>query len=52
MEKLGFSRCEVDQAVFYRQGKGKLMIVLVPKHIKITDLGYLHWILGIEVLRI
>ena len=74
MEKLGFSRCEVDQAVFYRRGKGKLIIVLVhvddctivanaqplithfkieiAKHIKITDLGNLHWILGIKVLQI
>jgi len=74
MEKLGFSRCEVDQAVFYRRGEGKLMIVLVhvddctivanaqplithfkieiAKHVEITDLGDLHWILGIEVLRI
>ena len=72
MEKLGFSRCEVDQAVFYWRGEGKLMIVLVhvddctivanaqplimhfkikiAKHVKITDLGDLHWILGIEVL--
>ena len=74
MEKLGFLRCEVDQAVFFRRGKGKLIIVLVhvddctivantpslvtgfkseiAKHVDITDLGDLHWILGIEVLRI
>src|SRR6266498_191235 len=74
MEKLGFSRCEVDQAVFYRRGEGKLMIVLVHvddctivanaqplithfkieivKHVEITDLGDLHWILSIEVLQI
>jgi hypothetical protein len=29
MEKLGFKRCEVDQAVFYRRGEEKLIIVLV-----------------------
>ena len=74
MEKLGFKRCEVDQAVFFRWEKGKLIIVLVhvddcsivanskplimgfkteiAKHVDITNLGDLHWILGIEVLRI
>ncbi|PPQ83602.1 hypothetical protein CVT26_001384 [Gymnopilus dilepis] len=74
MEKLGFKRCEVDQAVFYRKREGMLMIVLVhvddctlvattlplitkfkiaiAKHVGITDLGELHWILGIEVRRI
>ncbi len=74
MDQLGFKRCEVDQAVFYRQGEEKLIIVLVhvddctivvktqpliarfkieiAKHVEITDLGDLHWILGIEVLRI
>ncbi|PPQ85111.1 hypothetical protein CVT26_005400 [Gymnopilus dilepis] len=74
MEKLGFKRCEVDQAVFYRKKEGKLMIVLVhvddcmlvatalplithfkiaiAKHVGITDLGELHWILGIEVRRV
>jgi hypothetical protein len=74
MEKLGFLRCEVDQAVFFRRGKEKLIIVLVhvddcsivatslslvtgfkteiAKHVDITDLGSLHWILGVEVLRI
>jgi hypothetical protein len=29
IEKLGFKRCEVDQAVFYHQGEEKLIIVLV-----------------------
>ena len=74
MEKLGFLRCEVDQAVFFKQGKGRLIVVLVhvddcsivanssslvtgfkteiAKHVNITDLGDLHWILGIEVLCI
>jgi len=74
MEKLGFKRCQVDQAVFFRRGGKKLIIVLVhvddctitanttslitgfkteiAKHVDITDLGDLHWILGIEVQRI
>ena len=74
MTALGFSRCEVDQVVFYRrcEGMGVLIIVLVhvddctivgkgqglitrfkveiAKHVGITDLGDLHWILGIEIL--
>jgi len=29
MEKLGFKRSDVDQAVFYQQGEGKLIIMLV-----------------------
>ena len=74
MEKLGFSQCEVDQAVFLRRAGKKLIIVLVhvddctiianaqplitqfkieiAKHVDITDLGDLHWILGIEILCI
>jgi hypothetical protein len=73
MTALGFLRCEVDQAVFYRKGRGQLIIVLVHvdgctivgtsrdlidrfkaginKHVEITDLGEIHWILGIEILR-
>ena len=74
--KLGFSRCEGDQAVFYRRcektnmliimlvhvddcsivGKTKALIsrfkVEIVKFIDITDMGELHWILGIEVRRI
>jgi len=71
---LGFLRCDVDQAVFYRRKGNTLMIVLVhvddctivatsillitkfkieiAKHVAISDLGELHWILGIEVKRI
>ena len=71
MEKLGFKRCDVDQAVFYRRMGSTLIIVLVhvddctiagtsislilrfkieiAKYVTITDLGELHWILGIEV---
>ncbi len=76
MEKLGFVRSKVDQAVFYRRDEGRkiLIIVLVhvndcsivassqpligqfkieiKKHVDITDLGDLHWILGIKVQRI
>ena len=73
MTKLGFLRCEVDQAVFYRRKGPMLMIVLVhvddctivgtsrdliakfkseiTKHVEITDLGEIHWILGIEICR-
>jgi hypothetical protein len=76
MTKLGFSRCEGDQAVFYRRcektnvlivvlvhvddcsivGKTKALIarfkVEMAKFVDITDMGDLHWILGIEVRRI
>jgi hypothetical protein len=71
---LGFTRCEVDQAVFFRRREKELTIVLVHvddctivatsqplidgfkiairKHVEITDLGEIHWILGIEVRRV
>ena len=76
MMKLGFLRCEGDQAVFYRRcektnvliivlvhvddcsivGKTKALIaqfkVKIAKFVDITDMGNLHWILGIEVHRI
>ena len=76
MMRLGFTRCEGDQAVFFRrcEERNVLMVVLVhvddctivgssdlliekfkvkiAKHIDITDLGELHWILGIEVHQI
>jgi Reverse transcriptase (RNA-dependent DNA polymerase)/Integrase core domain/GAG-pre-integrase domain len=76
MTKLGFSRCEGDQAVFYRRceatnvlivvlvhvddcsivGKTKALVarfkVEIAKFVDITDMGELHWILGIEVRRI
>ena len=76
MSKLGFSRCEGDQAVFYRRcektnvliivlvhvddcsivGKSKVLIarfkIEIAKFVDITDMGELHWILGIEVRRI
>jgi hypothetical protein len=71
---LGFARCDVDQAVFFRRERNSFIIVLVhvddctivatsqpliirfkieiARHVDITDLGELHWILGIEVRRI
>jgi hypothetical protein len=73
MTKLGFLRCEGDQAVFYRRckktnvlivvlvhvddcsivGKTKVLVarfkVEIAKFVDITDMGELHWILGIEV---
>ena len=74
MKALGFKRCDVDQAVFYRRKGSTLIIVLVhvddctiagtsitlvlrfkieiAKFVSITDLGELHWILGIEAKRI
>ena len=74
MEKMGFKRCDIDQAVFYRKQGTALIIVLVhvddctiagtsitlilrfkieiAKYVTITDLGELHWILGIEVKRV
>ena len=76
MTKLGFARCEGDQAVFYRRcdktnmlivvlvhvddcsivGKTKALIARfkteIVKFVDITDMGELHWILGIEVRRI
>jgi len=70
---LGFSRCEVDQAVFYKRVGTSLIVVLVhvddctivatalplindfkaslSKHVEITDLGELHWLLGVEIRR-
>jgi len=73
VDSLGFRRCEVDQAVFYRRRGKSLTIVVVHvddctiaatarvlidefkaklrEHVEITDLGELHWLLGIEVQR-
>ena len=73
MSKLGFARCESDQAVFYRRCEvtrvlivvlvhvddctvvGKNLVLVewfkaeIAKYVEITDMGTLHWILGIEV---
>jgi Reverse transcriptase (RNA-dependent DNA polymerase) len=73
LTELKFSRCDVDQAVFFKRANGSAVIVLVhvddctiaatsqalvngfkagmSKHVEITDLGELHWILGIKVKR-
>jgi hypothetical protein len=71
MQHLGFSCCDVDQAVFF-QHEGQLIIIVlvhvddcmiaattimliehfkveITKHVKISDLGELHWLLGIEI---
>ena len=68
---MGFCRCDVDQAVFFKKNQHNLTIVVVhvddctiaasspalifdfkthlAQHVEITDLGELHWLLGIEV---
>jgi len=68
---LGFLRCGVDQAVFFRRERWAVIMVLVhvddcmiavtsitlitdfkawiSEHVDITDLGKLHWLLGIEI---
>jgi hypothetical protein len=73
LDKLGFLRCNVDQAVFLCRDREPTIIVLVhvddctiaatsmdlivnfkesiKEHVKITALGELHWLLGIEVCR-
>jgi hypothetical protein len=73
LTKLRFSRCDVDQAVFFRRTSNAAAIILVhvddctiaassqalvvnfkeeiSKHVEITDLGELHWLLGIEIKR-
>src|SRR5882762_9673082 len=70
---MGFIRCDVDQAVFFKRKGDDLTIVVVHvddctiaattialviefktalrKHIEVTDLGELHWLLGIEIKR-
>jgi hypothetical protein len=72
-KSLGFSKCSVDQAVFYKQNKTKNKVTVVAvhiddctitassldliegfkadlrKHVEVTDLGELHWMLGVEI---
>jgi Reverse transcriptase (RNA-dependent DNA polymerase) len=71
LERLGFSRCNVDQAVFFCHEGSNITIILVhvdnctiaastitlildfkrkiSKHVEITDLSELHWLLGIKI---
>ena len=73
VKNLRFKLCEVDQAVFVKQSKKTLVIIVVHidnciiatsalslidelkmqirKHVEITDLSELHWLLSIEVTR-
>jgi Reverse transcriptase (RNA-dependent DNA polymerase) len=70
---MGFTHCDVDQAMFFRRNRHSLVIVVVHvddctigatslplifgfkseirKHVEITDLGELHYLLGIEIIR-
>jgi Reverse transcriptase (RNA-dependent DNA polymerase) len=73
VSELGFTQCEVDQAVFFKTGKSSKAIIVVHvddcsiaatslaimgelktrigKFVEVTDLGELHWLLGIEITR-
>ena len=72
-ESLGFSKCSVNQAVFYKSNKNKNEVMVIAihvndctiaasnprlvedfkaglhKHVKVTDLSELHWMLGVEI---
>jgi hypothetical protein len=74
-DSLKFSKCSVDQAVFYKQDKSKNELTVVAvhvddctiaasslsliedfkaglrRHVEVTDLGELHWMLGVEIKR-
>ena len=74
-DSLSFSKCSVDQAVFFKQNKpqNELTVVTVHvddctiaastlrliedfkaglrEHVEVTDLGELHWMLGVEIRR-
>jgi hypothetical protein len=74
IDKLGFTQCATDQAVFFRRrdpNEHTMVVIhvddctmatksishvdelkaMIRKHVEITDLGQLHWLLGIEVTR-
>ena len=73
INNLGFKLCEVDQAIFIKQSKKTLIIIVIHiddctiatsalslvvelkvqirNRVEITDLGKLHWLLGIEVMH-
>lgn len=70
---LGFTKCQVDQAVFIKRNSGELTILVIHvddcsvaatnlrlvnwfknglrQFVRISDLGPLHWFLGIQVRR-
>jgi hypothetical protein len=72
-DSLKFSKCSVDQAIFYKQNKSKNEVTVVAvhvddctiaasnirlinefkaglhEHVEVTDLGELHWMLGVEI---
>jgi hypothetical protein len=74
-DSLKFSKCSVDQAIFYKHNKPKNEVTVVVvhvddctiaasnirlieefkaglrEHIEVTDLGELHWMLGVEIKR-
>ncbi|KAL5480798.1 hypothetical protein ACEPAI_9738 [Sanghuangporus weigelae] len=73
VDRLGFSRCDVDQAIYFRHLPPDLIVVAVSvddctlaasrsalidkfksdfsKYVEITDLGPIHWLLGIQIKR-
>jgi hypothetical protein len=70
---MGLTRCDVDQAVFYRRDAKSLIVMAVHvddctiaawpvdamaevkeklgTRVEVTDLGKLHWLLGVEIAR-
>jgi hypothetical protein len=73
MDALGFSRCDVDNSIFFKVVNKQLVIILVhvddctiaatnikliqwvkkgvSEQVEITDMGEIHWLLGIEIRR-
>ena len=73
VDQLGFKRCDVDQAIYFRQLPPDLIVIVVhvddctlvatrhalitklksdiSQYVEISDLGPLHWLLGIQVKR-
>ena len=74
VNELGFARCKVDHAMFYRCSTDSALVIIVvhvddftiasskqelidelkmciKEFVEITDMGELHWLLGIEVKR-
>ena len=68
---MGLTRCNVDQAIFYRRDADSLVVMAVhvdnctiaakpaslidelkmklATRVEVTDLGKLHWLLGVEI---